>query len=90
MTSLSPRQHNQMADLLDRIAALEAQVRQLPARTASQDVQNLVLEVSQASHGFNAGDVIRHNGTTWVLADELVTHFRKEQEKIVVRTLKVA
>ena len=68
MTTLDQRQQAQLADLLDRIADLETQVRAIPSRTTSSESQNLVLEISQTGHGFTNGDVVRHNGTTWVLA----------------------
>ena len=68
MSALDHRRQVTMADLLDRIQALETQVRAIPSRSISAEPANLVLEVTQTGHGFVDGDTVRHNGTSWVYA----------------------
>lgn len=58
-------------DLLARIEALESQLAKVAASTAPGRSQVNSAIIGQTAHGFAVGNVIRHNGSTWVksLAD---------------------
>ncbi len=67
---LSSRRGNSVAELLDRVLALEAEIRSIPSRMIPGDRgdPNLVLAVHVVAHGWAPGTVLRWNGTAWVVA----------------------
>lgn len=56
---------NALAQQRDRLAATEAQIRQIPSRFGSENP--LYRYVTQTAHGFDIGDVVYHDGIDWRL-----------------------
>jgi len=57
-----------LSDLLAEVENLKAQVAKLSSRHAFPTTQATVRRIRQTAHGFTAGTVLRHNGTSWVKA----------------------
>jgi hypothetical protein len=57
---------NELQQLRARLAQLEAQMGNLPARFGGGRPQGIYRHVIQASHGLSVGNPVRHNGTNWV------------------------
>jgi len=53
-------------DLERRIAALEDRVRRLPVRQVGSNASGTYSVMTQTTHALAIGNVIRHNGTSWV------------------------
>lgn len=57
---------NELQQLRARLAALEALVAVLPSRFAAAKTSATYRYFNKVAHGFTVGQIVRHNGTTWV------------------------
>jgi hypothetical protein len=64
--ALKPSDGNYLELLERRLAALESRTRGIPARDVRGGTSATSQVIQQTAHGLSVGNVIRHNGTSWV------------------------
>lgn len=64
--NLKPSSVNREADLERRVAALERLLLKTSAGTTDTKSAGSTKLISQTAHGLAVGNVVRHNGTSWV------------------------